>query len=79
MRDYRRIHTINKKIMTLQNFGELEKIIPTNVVCRVHKSYMVGLNKIESIERSRIKIADQLIPISDTYRELFFQQINASV
>jgi two-component system, LytTR family, response regulator len=79
MRDYRRIHTINKKIMTLQNFGELEQIIPTSIVCRVHKSYMVGLNKIESVERSRIKIADQLIPISDTYRELFFQQINASV
>jgi two-component system, LytTR family, response regulator len=79
MRDYRRIHTINKKIMTLQNFSELEQIIPKSVVCRVHKSYMVGLNKIESIERSRIKIADQLIPISDTYRELFFQQINACV
>jgi two-component system, LytTR family, response regulator len=79
MRDYRRIHTVNKKIMTLQNFGELEQIIPTNIVCRVHKSYMVGLNKIESVERSRIKIADLLIPISDTYRELFFQQINASV
>jgi two-component system, LytTR family, response regulator len=79
MRDYRRIHTINKKIMTLQNFGELEQMIPTSMVCRVHKSYMVGLNKIESVERSRIKIADQLIPISDTYRELFFQQINASV
>ncbi len=79
MRDYRRIHTINKKIMTLQNFGELEQIIPTSIVCRVHKSYMVGLNKIESIERSRIKIADKLIPISDTYRDIFFQQINASV
>lgn len=79
MRDYRRIHTINKKIMTLQNFGELEQIIPTNIVCRVHKSFMVGLNKIESIERSRIKIANQLIPISDTYRDVFFQQINASV
>jgi two-component system, LytTR family, response regulator len=79
MRDYRRIHTVNKKIMTLQNFGELEQIIPTSIVCRVHKSYMVGLNKIESIERSRIKIADQLIPISETYRDIFFQQINASV
>lgn len=79
MRDYRRIHTINKKIMTLQNFGELEQIIPSSMVCRVHKSYMVGLNKIESVERSRIKISDQLIPISETYRELFFQQINASV
>lgn len=76
MRDYRRIHTADKRIMTLQNFSELEKIIPSNVVCRVHKSYMVGINKIESIERSRIKIFNQIIPISETYRELFFQVIN---
>jgi two-component system, LytTR family, response regulator len=75
MRDYRRIHSINKKVMTLQNFSEFETLIPPNVVCRVHKSFMVALNKIESIERSRIKIADQLIPISDTYKEVFFQLI----
>jgi len=76
MRDYRRIHTTNKKIMTLQNFKELEKLIPPNIVCRVHKSYMVGLGRIESIERSRIRIADQIIPISETYRGDFFQRIN---
>ncbi|TAH40288.1 MAG: response regulator transcription factor [Bacteroidetes bacterium] len=76
MRDYRRIHTVSKRIMTLQNFSELEQVLPAHLVCRVHKSYMVGINKIESIERSRIKIADQLIPISDTYKELFFQLIN---
>ncbi len=78
MRDYRRIHTINKnsKVMTLQNFSELEILIPSSIVCRVHKSYMVALSKIESIERSRIKIADQLIPISETYKEAFFQLIN---
>lgn len=76
MRDYRKIHTTNKKVMTLQNFSEFEKIIPPGLVCRVHKSYMVALNKIESIERSRIKIADQLIPISDTYKEVFFYLIN---
>ena len=75
MRDYRRIHTINKRIMTLQNFREFEKLIPSNLVCRVHKSYMVALNKIISIERSRIKIADQLIPVSETYKEVFFQLI----
>jgi len=79
MRDYRRIHTINKRIMTLQNFSEFETLIPSNIVCRVHKSYMVALNKIESIERSRIKIADQLIPISDTYKSAFFHFINNSV
>jgi hypothetical protein len=36
---------------------------------------MVALNKILSIERGRIKIADQLIPISETYREAFFDLI----
>ncbi len=76
MRDYRRIHTVNKRIMTLQNFSELEQIIPSNLVCRVHKSYMVGINKIESIERMRIKVANQIIPISETYKEMFFQLIN---
>lgn len=76
MRDYRRIHTVHKKIMTLQNFKELEQMIPSNLVCRVHKSYMVALNKIETIERSRIKIANQLIPISETYKADFYRQIN---
>jgi two-component system, LytTR family, response regulator len=77
MRDYLRIHTINKKIMTLQGFNELEQLIPSHLVCRVHKSYMVAINKIESIERSRIKIVDQLIPISETYKEAFLQLINS--
>jgi DNA-binding LytR/AlgR family response regulator len=79
MRDYRRIHTIHKKIMTLQNFSELEELIPPQCICRVHKSYMVALNKIESIERGRIKIADQIIPISDTYKEQFFALINTKI
>ena len=76
MRDYQRIHTTNKKIMTLQGFNELEQMIPSHLVFRVHKSFMVAINKIESIERSRIKIADQLIPVSDTYKEAFLQLIN---
>jgi two-component system, LytTR family, response regulator len=76
MRDYRRIHTVKKKIMTLQNFSEFENSIPSGLLCRVHKSYMVALSKIESIERSRIKIADQMIPISETYKEAFFQLVH---
>jgi two-component system LytT family response regulator len=79
MRDYRRIHTISKKIMTLQNFSELERIIPSNLVCRVHKSYMVGISKIDSIERMRIKVSNQIIPISETYKELFFKIIKNKI
>jgi two-component system, LytTR family, response regulator len=38
MRDYRRIHTAHKRIMTLQTFAEFERQIPPNIICRVHKS-----------------------------------------
>lgn len=76
MRDYRRIHTIDKKIMTLQTFKDLEQEIPENLVCRVHKSFMVSLDKINSIERDRIKIKDILIPISETYKKRFLELIN---
>ena len=76
MRDYRRIHTSTKKIMTLQTFKEFEKDIPPHVICRVHKSFMVSINKIESIERDRLKIKELLIPVSETYKKSFFEIID---
>ncbi|MGL4597390.1 MAG: LytR/AlgR family response regulator transcription factor [Bacteroidia bacterium] len=75
MRDYRRIHTTQKRIMTLQTFGEFEQLISPDLVCRVHKSFMVAIAKIDSIERDRIKIGETIIPISDSYRNTFFEQI----
>ncbi len=78
MRDYRRIHTIGKRIMTLQTFTEFERQIPSNIICRVHKSYMVALDKIDSIEKDRIRLKDQIIPISETYKQRFFALINHS-
>lgn len=76
MRDYRRIHTSAKKIMTLQTFAELERQIPPKLICRVHKSYMVALAQIDSIEKNGIKIKDKIIPISETYKKNFFALIN---
>ena len=78
MRDYRRIHTLHKSVMTLQTFTELDQMIPNHLVCRVHKSYMVAIDKIEAIERGRILIHDQRIPISTTYKTLFFSQIKST-
>lgn len=76
MGDYRRIHTTSKRIMTLQTFTEFERQIPANIVCRVHKSYMVSLDKIDSIEKELIKVKNQTIPISETYKKKFFSLIN---
>lgn len=77
--DYRRIHTSNKKIMTLQTFTDFEHEIPSTIVCRVHKSFMVAIDKIDSIEKDRIRINNTLIPISDSYRQGFYEIINQSV
>lgn len=78
MRDYRRIHTTGKRIMTLQTFTDFEQQIPANIICRVHKSYMVALDKIDSIEKDRIRIKDQVVPISETYKQKLFTLINHS-
>ncbi len=78
MRDYRRLHCREDKIMTPETFGELEAKLPERLFCRVHKSYLVALGKIESVERDRIRIGKELIPVSDTYRQQFYKRIQSS-
>jgi DNA-binding LytR/AlgR family response regulator len=75
MRDYRNIQTNSKKILTLQTFGDLEKELSQSLFCRVHKSFMIPFNKIDTIERNRIRIKDKWIPISETYKEKFYKII----
>lgn len=75
MRDYRKIHTTGRQIMTLQTFKEFEKAIPAEILCRVHKSYMVAIDKIDTIEKDEIRIGNAKIYISDTYRDTFFKLI----
>jgi DNA-binding LytR/AlgR family response regulator len=75
MRDYRSVQMTDKRILTPQTFSELEGELPGNQFCRVHKSYLVSINKIISVERNRIKIGDKLIPIGETYRDQFYQSI----
>lgn len=76
MGDYRRIVTLQKKIMTLQTFKELTDLLPVDKFCRIHNSFIVSLDKIEKIERNRITIKGKLIPISDSYGKEFYSKIN---
>ena len=71
MGDYWRIVTKTRRIMTLMNAKKLEEVLKEPQFCRVHKSFFIALDKIESIERNRIKIADQYIPVSETYHKAF--------
>lgn len=73
--DYRQVQTLTRRIPTLEKFSELEERIAPEIACRVHKSFMVALDKIESVERDRIRIRDKFIPISASYRDAFYALI----
>jgi len=61
--------------MTLMSFAKIEELLPSAEFCRVHKSYLVALTKIKSVERGVINIADQRIPVSNTYKDNFYLKI----
>ncbi|RNI22671.1 LytR/AlgR family response regulator transcription factor [Rufibacter latericius] len=75
MKDYLRVHTAQEKIMTLISFAKLEELLPTQNFARVHRSFMVAIDKIDHIEKNRISIGDQIIPISDTYADAFYKML----
>lgn len=76
LKDYISIFTKAERVITLQNMKKMEETLPKGEFIRVHKSYIIALDKIESIERSRISIAGKIIPIGDTYRDEFFKLID---
>lgn len=73
MRDYVRIHLSDEKpIMALLGMKKIMDHLPQDSFMRVHRSYIVNLNKIHTIERNRIVFdKDVYIPISDQYKEAF--------
>lgn len=73
--DYLRIVLPDKRIMTLMRFSQLEEILPADQFVRVHKSFLVAIDKIVSVARNRIRIGEALIPISDSYRKDFYERI----
>lgn len=75
LKDYISIFTVNERVVTLQNMKKMEEILPANRFVRVHRSYIVALDKIASIERGRIFIGDKVIPVGDTYRDTFYKFI----
>nr|WP_121269682.1 LytTR family DNA-binding domain-containing protein [Pedobacter schmidteae] len=76
LKDYISIFTKTERVITLQNMKKMEETLPKDQFIRVHKSYIIALDKIESIERSRITICSKIIPIGDTYRDEFFRHID---
>jgi len=74
-RDYVAIHTSTGKILTLQSLRSFEETLDGNEFLRIHKSYIIALDKISAIERKRVVIQDTYLPVGDTYLESFWKKL----
>jgi len=73
LKDYVKVYTQSspKPIMSLTTMKLLELKLPGSKFMRVHRSFIVNLEKIDTIERSRIVFGKTYIPVSDQYKEKF--------
>ncbi len=73
LKDYVKVFTSNtaKPVLSLTSLKLLEIKLPGNKFMRVHRSFIVNLEKINTIERSRIVFGKEYIPVSDQYKERF--------
>ena len=73
LKDYVKIYTQNsiKPVMSLTTMKLLESKLPESRFMRVHRSFIVNLEKIDTIERSRIVFGKTYIPVSDQYKDKF--------
>ena len=78
LQNYVSIHTTTEKITSLQTMKKIEEQLPADRFIRVHKSYIVAINKIDSIERNRIWIGGDIIAVGQVYRKAFYAAIAAN-
>lgn len=80
MKDYTQVYLKGKNdpILTLNNLKLFASKLPSDEFIRVHRSYIVSIRYIDSIVRNEIYIDKKIIPVGDSYKDDFYQMIEAN-
>lgn len=80
LKDYVKIYVEGEAqpVLSLMSLKSLEEILPANRFIRVHRSYIVQPSKIKVIERNHIVFGKEYIPISENYRQAFFDFLSTT-
>lgn len=77
LKDYVKIYTTDTKYtLTLISLIKLENLLSSKGFARIHRSYIVNIKHIKSIQKNKVLIAEKRIPISESYKNSFFERIN---
>lgn len=74
--DYIQIHSENQKLVTNLSMKKIVSLLPENRFYRIHKSYIISLDKIELIEGNMVQIKKNKLPVGNSYRHDFMEFIN---
>ena len=75
-KDYLKIYAApTRPIFTLKSMKSMEHMLPPEQFVRVHRSYIVSIDKIHSFRNGRIKVGDKAIPIGELYKDAFHQKV----
>ena len=76
LKDYVKIYTEGKKpVLSLLTMKGLAETLPANKFLRIHKSYIVSIDRISTISRNRVMIGEKWIPVGENYRDAFRKQM----
>lgn len=77
LKDYVKIYTTDTKYtLTLISLIKLENQLSAKGFARIHRSYIINIKHVKSIQKNKVMIADKRIPISESYKNAFFEKIN---
>lgn len=76
--DYVKIFLEDKKIVTLQTMKNMEKKLPSEMFSRVHRSYIVNRNHVQSFSTSMCEVNDVRIPIGKNYKDGFISVMKSN-
>ena len=72
-KDYVKIFTMNSTILTRQTISSVEAMLSVNKFFRIHRSYIVSLDKIQSFTNEIVEIGNKELPIGKLYRNSFLK------
>ncbi len=74
--DYIVIKTQKEKIKLLYSLKEIELELPKENFCRIHKSYLIRLDKIQTLRKSYVKIGEEEIPVGEKFKQELFERLH---
>jgi DNA-binding LytR/AlgR family response regulator len=75
-RDFCSVYVDEKRLLASLHLKILEDLLPRNKFFRVHRSYIVNLEKIKAVKGNMIELSKQEIPIGANYREQLFKKLH---